>query len=169
MTAALSLEATRRRRWALDMGMAYFKSKKLLKQHDMAVFSSNYALYGDLSNRVMNVLATFAPRIEVYSIDEAFLDFQGFDRWDLTPMAVRSATPHSSGQAFLYRLVLDPLKHWLSWLTGFLRKRLAWMVCLTLPAARTQMPYSLASPSATCGESGDAGRIACKRRALTPL
>ena len=67
----------------IGMGMAYFKSKKLLKQHDVAVFSSNYALYGDLSNRVMTVLATFAPRIEVYSIDEAFLDFQGFDRWDM--------------------------------------------------------------------------------------
>ena len=67
----------------IRMGMAYFKAKKLLKQHDIAVFSSNYALYGDLSNRVMTVLATFAPRIEVYSIDEAFLDFQGFDRWDL--------------------------------------------------------------------------------------
>ena len=67
----------------IGMGMAYFKSKQLLKKHDVAVFSSNYALYGDLSNRVMTVLATFAPRIEVYSIDEAFLDFEGFDRWDL--------------------------------------------------------------------------------------
>ena len=67
----------------VTMGMAYFKSKKLLKQHDIAVFSSNYALYGDLSHRVMDVLSRFAPCIEVYSIDEAFLDFQGFDRWDL--------------------------------------------------------------------------------------
>ena len=67
----------------IGMGMAYFKSKQILKKHDVAVFSSNYALYGDLSNRVMTVLATFAPRIEVYSIDEAFLDFQGFDRWDM--------------------------------------------------------------------------------------
>ena len=67
----------------IGMGMAYFKSKQLLKKHDVAVFSSNYALYGDLSNRVMTVLATFAPRIEVYSIDEAFLDFDGFDRWDM--------------------------------------------------------------------------------------
>ena len=68
----------------VTMGMAYFKSKNLLKQHDIAVFSSNYALYGDLSHRVMDVLSRFAPRIEVYSIDEAFLDFQGFDKWDLT-------------------------------------------------------------------------------------
>lgn len=65
------------------MGAAYFKSKKLLKQHDISVFSSNYALYGDLSHRVMDVLSRFAPRIEVYSIDEAFLDFEGFEKWDL--------------------------------------------------------------------------------------
>lgn len=68
----------------ISMGMAYFKSKPLLKKHNVAVFSSNYALYGDLSHRVMDVLSRFAPRIEVYSIDEAFLDFQGFDHWDLT-------------------------------------------------------------------------------------
>ena len=67
----------------VGMGAAYFKVKKLLKQHDIAVFSSNYALYGDLSHRVMDVLSRFAPRIEVYSIDEAFLDFEGFEEWDL--------------------------------------------------------------------------------------
>lgn len=67
----------------ITMGTAYFKAQKFLTQHDVAVFSSNYALYGDLSHRVMDVLSTFAPRIEVYSIDEAFLDFEGFDRWDL--------------------------------------------------------------------------------------
>lgn len=67
----------------IPMGVAYFKSKPLLKKHDVAVFSSNYALYGDLSQRVMDVLSRFAPRIEVYSIDEAFLDFEGFDEWDL--------------------------------------------------------------------------------------
>ncbi len=67
----------------IGMGTAYFKAKKFLKQHDVAVFSSNYALYGDLSSRVMDVLSQFAPRIEVYSIDEAFLDFEGFGQWDL--------------------------------------------------------------------------------------
>jgi len=46
----------------------------LLKKHNVAVFSSNYTLYGDLSDRVMKTLATFVPKMEVYSIDEAFLD-----------------------------------------------------------------------------------------------
>ena len=40
-------------------------------------FSSNFALYGDLSNRVMNILAESVPAIEIYSIDEAFLDLEG--------------------------------------------------------------------------------------------
>jgi DNA polymerase V len=47
------------------------------------VYSSNYALYGDMSSRVMNILSSFSPDIEVYSIDEAFLKFQGFERFDL--------------------------------------------------------------------------------------
>ena len=65
------------------MGAPYFKVKKYLKQHNVAVFSSNYPLYGDLSQRIMDVSSIFAPRIEVYSIDEAFLDFEGFGQWDL--------------------------------------------------------------------------------------
>lgn len=67
----------------IKMGTAYFKAQKFLKQENVAVFSSNYALYGDMSHRVMDVLSQFAPRIEVYSIDEAFLDFEGFEEWDL--------------------------------------------------------------------------------------
>ena len=51
--------------------------KAQLRHAGAAVFSSNYALYGDLSRRVMQVLADFAPRIEIYSIDECFLDLAG--------------------------------------------------------------------------------------------
>ena len=65
------------------MGAPYFKIEPYLKQEGIAVFSSNYALYGDMSLRVMRVLAQFAPRFEVYSIDECFLDFDGF-KTDLT-------------------------------------------------------------------------------------
>ena len=67
----------------IAMGTPYFRSQKLLKKHDVAVFSSNYPLYGDMSQRVMDVLSQHAPRTEVYSIDEAFLDFEGFEKWDL--------------------------------------------------------------------------------------
>ncbi len=58
----------------ISMGAPYFKCRDMLRRNGVAVFSSNYALYGDLSSRVMNVLERFSPRLEVYSIDEAFLD-----------------------------------------------------------------------------------------------
>jgi DNA polymerase V len=58
------------------MGAPFFKLDPQLRRQ-LVVFSSNYALYGDLSRRVMQVLAGFAPRIEVYSIDECFLDLSG--------------------------------------------------------------------------------------------
>ncbi len=61
----------------IPMGAPYFTYAERLRQAGAAVFSSNYALYGDLSRRVMQVLAGFAPRIEVYSIDECFLDLAG--------------------------------------------------------------------------------------------
>ncbi len=57
----------------IKMGSPYFKSKQFLKAHGVKVFSSNYALYGDLSNRVMTVLKQQEPEVEIYSIDEAFL------------------------------------------------------------------------------------------------
>ena len=57
----------------VKMGSPYFKSKQFLKAHGVKVFSSNYALYGDLSNRVMTVLKQHEPEVEIYSIDEAFL------------------------------------------------------------------------------------------------
>ncbi|MBK8168546.1 MAG: Y-family DNA polymerase [bacterium] len=60
------------------MGAPARDIRELLRRHRVRVFSSNYALYGDLSARLMDVLGRFAPRVEVYSIDEAFLDWSGF-------------------------------------------------------------------------------------------
>ncbi|MEQ1724029.1 MAG: Y-family DNA polymerase [Pseudobdellovibrio sp.] len=62
----------------------YFKIKADILKHKVAVFSSNYTLYGDMSGRVMNTLAQFAPEMEVYSIDEAFLSFTGMEKKNLT-------------------------------------------------------------------------------------
>jgi len=66
---------------ALGVKMAepWFKMEKLAKQHGIIALSSNYALYGDLSARVMSILSTFSPKQEVYSIDECFLDLAGLD------------------------------------------------------------------------------------------
>lgn len=67
----------------IPMGAPAFQYKEQFAQHQVSVFSANFALYGDMSTRVMNILATFCPNIEYYSIDEAFLDFNGFDLFDL--------------------------------------------------------------------------------------
>ena len=61
----------------IAMGQPYFQLRDLVEHHGLIAFSSNYALYGNLSARVMSVLRDLAPRIEVYSIDEAFLDVTG--------------------------------------------------------------------------------------------
>lgn len=63
----------------IGMGDPYFKIRELLKRNNVAVFSSNFVLYGDMSRRVMSLLKKFVPATEVYSIDEAFLDFTGMD------------------------------------------------------------------------------------------
>ena len=59
------------------MGQPWFECKALAEEHGILALSSNYALYADLSNRVMNVLSTYSPRTEVYSIDECFVDLTG--------------------------------------------------------------------------------------------
>ena len=61
----------------LKMGEPVFKRKDLIQQQNVRVFSSNYTLYGDISHRVMNTLRDFSPFIEIYSIDEAFIDLKG--------------------------------------------------------------------------------------------
>ena len=91
----------------IPMGAIAHEIKHLVEKHKVAVFSSNYALYGDMSARVMTVLGQFAPEVEVYSIDEAFLNLTGFDHTDLNVYAktivktVRQATgiPVSVGVA----------------------------------------------------------------------
>lgn len=73
---ALSKEA---KDMGYKMGDAFFKVRRRLQKDRVVVFSSNYALYGDLSARVMKVLENFTPDLEVYSIDEAFLSLRGFN------------------------------------------------------------------------------------------
>jgi len=66
----------------VPMGAPAFKIRELVKENDVKVFSSNYPLYGDLSNRVMSILEQFTPNVEIYSIDEAFLNFDGLNVQD---------------------------------------------------------------------------------------
>lgn len=63
----------------IKMGDPLFKIQHLVKEHKVTIFSGNMSLYGDMSNRVRQVLRSAVPAIEVYSIDEAFLDLRGMD------------------------------------------------------------------------------------------
>ena len=67
----------------IKMGEPYFKVKNVIKKNNVKVFSSNYALYGDMSQRVMEILLGFSPDVEIYSIDEAFLSLKGFKNYEL--------------------------------------------------------------------------------------
>ena len=83
----------------IKMGEPWFKMEKVAKQHGIIAYSSNYALYGDLSARVMSILSTFSPRQEIYSIDECFLDLDGFDSKSLMAygQTIRQAVKRNVG------------------------------------------------------------------------
>ncbi|NTU68256.1 MAG: Y-family DNA polymerase [Chlorobiaceae bacterium] len=83
----------------LPMGGPAFRFRDILRKHRVAVYSANFPLYGDMSSRVMNILAELAPGIEAYSIDEAFLDLSGFRLIGLVGhcRAVRQAVRRSTG------------------------------------------------------------------------
>jgi len=83
----------------IKMGAPIFELSGMIKRHGVKVFSSNYALYGDMSQRVMETLSGFAEDIEIYSIDEAFLDLSGFRYKNLTDYgsSIRSAVKQWTG------------------------------------------------------------------------
>src|ERR1700759_2564239 len=65
------------------MGTPAYLNEQTFRQHGVAVFSSNYTLYGDISDRVMKTLTGFVPKLELYSIDEAFLDMSELTYTDI--------------------------------------------------------------------------------------
>ncbi len=83
----------------IEMGTPAFMAKDLIEKNNVAVFSSNYTLYGDLSDRVMRTLESFVPRLELYSIDEAFLDMHDLDYTDLLKLGenIRKAIKQNIG------------------------------------------------------------------------
>lgn len=83
----------------VPMGAPYFKFKKMMEENKVAVFSSNYPLYGDMSARVANTLASIAPEIEIYSIDESFLKYEHCDYVDFKEEAerIRDAVKANTG------------------------------------------------------------------------
>jgi DNA polymerase V len=84
----------------IAMGAPAFQIKEVIEKHKVSVFSSNYVLYGDLSNRVHKTLAEFTPEIEVYSIDECFLNLSGFqyiDNLDNYGLTIRNTVKRNTG------------------------------------------------------------------------
>ena len=71
----------------IEMGAPLFKIRDIVKRHNVAVFSGNMALYGDMSHRVQQTLLEFSPSIERYSIDEAFIDLSGMEHTDFDALA----------------------------------------------------------------------------------
>ena len=67
----------------IKMGEPFFKVKKIVKENNVKTFSTNFSLYGDISRRVMETLKQFSPQMEIYSIDEAFLDLSSIKDEDL--------------------------------------------------------------------------------------
>ncbi len=67
----------------IPMGAPLFEYEELLNKHKVEVFSANFALYGDMSQRVMSILEQYSPEMEIYSIDEAFLKFDGLEHLNL--------------------------------------------------------------------------------------
>lgn len=81
----------------IKMGEPYFQIKHKLRQHGIVAFSSNYALYGDMSERVMSLIESMVPAVEVYSIDEAFADLTGIDGLDGLGRQIRAQVLRCTG------------------------------------------------------------------------
>jgi len=85
--------------FGVPMGAVAYQYQEMFTKNNILVFSSNYALYGDMSARVMNLLSQFAPEIEVYSIDEAFLQFDKCDyiKLDEEALKIKRVVSKSTG------------------------------------------------------------------------
>lgn len=85
------------KRLGVPMGAPYYQHKKLIEREKIAVFSSNYELYGDMSRRVMTVLYQLASEIEIYSIDEAFVSFSGVQAIEEEALRIRQTVKQWTG------------------------------------------------------------------------
>lgn len=106
----------------IKRGAPYFQIKHLVKQYDIAVFSSNYALYGDMIARVCETLESLAPALTIYSIDEAFLTVTGIEAsepLDVYGKRVQETVYRNTGLAC--GIGIAQTRHWQNWLIILLR------------------------------------------------
>ena len=81
----------------IKMGAPLHQLSKVIQKHGVRVFSSNYTLYGDISRRVVEVYQEFSPTVEIYSIDECFMDFSGFKDREAYARKMRQAVLRKIG------------------------------------------------------------------------
>ncbi|MGL2999914.1 Y-family DNA polymerase [Flavobacterium sp. RSSB_23] len=94
----------------IPMGAPAFEYKNIFEANNVFVYSSNYALYGDMSSRVMNILTRYSPDIEIYSIDEAFLKFKGFELFDLQQIGLDMQRTVTKGTGIPVSIGFAPTK-----------------------------------------------------------
>lgn len=94
----------------IQMGEAVFKLTELIEKYHIAVFSSNYALYGDMSRRVMSILHDWIQDMEIYSIDEAFLSFRGYGNYNLAEYAKKIVDAVTTGTGIPVSMGIAPTK-----------------------------------------------------------
>lgn len=94
----------------IKMGVPAYQIKELVERYDIRVFSSNYTLYGDMSARVMQLLSSATPEIEVYSIDEAFLNFSGIEYLNLEEYGREITKKVTKGTGIPVSLGIAPTK-----------------------------------------------------------
>jgi len=94
----------------IKMGANFFEIEDLVRRHDVQVFSTNFVLYADMSIRMKSMLSRFCPEVEDYSIDEAFLDFSGFDNVDLRKHCLKMAQSVKQGVGIPVSVGVAPTK-----------------------------------------------------------
>jgi DNA polymerase V len=94
----------------IPMGAPAFKYDEIFKQNNINVFSANFSLYGDMSKRVMSTLSFYSPDIEIYSIDEAFLNLKGFEDFDLQEYATQINYKVNKGTGIPISVGIAPTK-----------------------------------------------------------
>lgn len=92
----------------IKMGTPAYQLKEAIHQHSIAVFSSNYTLYGDMSSRVMSILTSLVPEIEIYSIDEAFINLEGIQ--DIQSLGAKIVYKVTRGTGIPVSLGIAPTK-----------------------------------------------------------
>lgn len=94
----------------IKMGVPIYQIKEIIRRHNVRVYSSNLALYADMSSRIMAILSTYVEELEIYSIDEAFLSFRGFQNYDLKEYGTKIALAVTKGTGIPVSIGIAPTK-----------------------------------------------------------